>query len=346
VTAARRRIRSPWVRYGAAVGFTAVALAIKLLLVPIATSDAPFVLFFASVLASAWFGGPGPGLLATALAAVASNYFFMVPFRHFVALTSDQTVRLILFVAEGAFISVIAARLAEARRRAEESQAEARELERRILEIADEEQRRVGHDLHDGLGQHLTGIALMVRRLEQRLTAASSPDAQEARKLSDLTKTAVAWTHDLSRSLSPPTLQTAGLPDALRELASNAETIFNIRCTFEQTGDALPPIDLGSSVHLYRIAQEAISNAVRHGGAKHVEIELRGTGDVLTVRVSDDGTGIGEDRDPDSGGMGLRIMRYRARMIGASVDLSRREGGGTEVTCVFDVSSTPEERQP
>jgi signal transduction histidine kinase len=312
-----------------------LALALKLLLVPLVTSDTPFLLFFASVLASAWYGGPGPGLLATALAAVASNYFFMVPFHRF-GLTTDQTFQLMLFVGEGAFISVIAARLTEARRRAEESQAEARELERRILEIADEEQRRVGHDLHDGLGQHLTGIALMVRRLEHHLAAASSPDTDEAHKLSELTKRAVEWTHDLCRSLSPPALETAGLAEALGELASNAGTIFNIECTFEQTGDALPRVDLASSVHLYRIAQEAISNAVRHGGARHVRVELRGTGGGgAIVRVSDDGTGIANDK-PDADGMGLRIMRYRARMIGASIEIARREGGGTEVTCVFD----------
>src|SRR5262249_25636725 len=158
------------------------------------------------------------------------------------------------------------------------SEAEARQLERRILEIADEEQRRIGHDLHDGLGQHLTGIALMVRRLEQHLTASSSPDADEARRLSELTKTAVEWTHDLSRSLSPPVLESpGGLSEALRELAAHAETIFKIRCTFEQTDGSLPRVDLPTSVHLYRIAQEAISNAVRHGGAKTITVELRRT---------------------------------------------------------------------
>ena len=152
-----------------------------------------------------------------------------------------------------------------------------------------------------------------------------------------MTRTAVEWTHDLCRSLSPPALESAGLAEALRELASNAQTIFDIECTVEQTGSELPAVDLGASVHLYRIAQEAISNAVRHGGAKHVQLELRGTPDALVMRIADDGRGIAAAEDRDPARMGLRIMRYRARMIGASVEFSPRPGGGgTEITCVFD----------
>ena len=329
--------RPLWLRYGVAVLLTVAVLALKLVLAGVLRTDTPFLLFLASVMASAWYGGLGPGLLATGLAAFASDYYFMPPF-HALSLSRLDLVQAALFAVEGAFISVISAGLASARRRAEQSEAGARQLERRILEIADEEQRRIGHDLHDGLGQHLTGIALMVRRLEHHLRASSSPDADDARRLSDLTRTAVEWTHDLSRSLSPAVLESpGGLSEALRELAANAETIFTIRCTFEQTGASLPPVDLASSVHLYRIAQEAISNAVRHGEAKHVAIELRGTSDALAVRVVDDGAGIEQPSASgrDGEGMGLRIMRYRARMIGATIDLARRSGGGTEVTCVF-----------
>jgi signal transduction histidine kinase len=336
-----------WLRYGVAVVLTAAVLGLKLALSQFLRTDTPFLLFLASVMVSGWYGGLGPGLLATALAALASDYYFMPPF-HALSLARLDLVQVTLFAVEGAVVSVISAGLASARRRAGQSEAEARQLERRILEIADEEQRRIGHDLHDGLGQHLTGIALIVRRLEHHLQASSSPDANDAKMLSDLTKTAVEWTHDLSRSLSPPVLESprGGLAEALRELASNAETIFKIRCTFEQIGTSLPATDLPSSVHLYRIAQEAISNAVRHGGAKHVAIELRGTSDALAVRVVDDGAGIEQPNPNGDGetaveGMGLRIMRYRARMIGATVDVNRRGGGGgTEVTCVFSGQTT------
>src|SRR6185503_14769014 len=155
----------------------AIALALKLLLVPLVTQDEPFLLFFAAVIAAAVFGGLGPGLLATALATLLDGYFFMSPYGRFELQSADQLLRLALFMVECVFVSLIAARLKSARQHAEESAAEARELERRILEISDAEQRRIGHDLHDGLGQHLTGIALMSKRLQQRLTAASSPEA-------------------------------------------------------------------------------------------------------------------------------------------------------------------------
>ena len=186
--------RSAWLRYGAAVVTVAVALALKLLLVPLVTQDEPFLLFFAAVIASAVFGGLGPGLLATALATLLDGYFFMMPYHKLALQSADQAVRLIVFAGECVLISMIAARLKNARQRAEINAEAARVLERQILEISDDEQRRIGHDLHDGLGQHLTGIALITRRLQQRLSSAASPEADEAMKLSQLAKTAVEWT--------------------------------------------------------------------------------------------------------------------------------------------------------
>ena len=211
-----RERRSGWLRYGAAIGAVGIALVLKLLLVPLVTYDEPFLLFFAAVIASAVFGGLGPGLLATFLATILDGYFFMMPYHHFALQSADQGFRLGLFAMEGIFISIIAARLKAAMQRAEDSAASARTLERQILEISDDEQRRIGHDLHDGLGQHLTGIALMTRRLEQRLANSNSAEAEEAAKLSALARTAVEWTHDLTRTLSPPALESAGLAEALR----------------------------------------------------------------------------------------------------------------------------------
>src|SRR5207245_2148609 len=119
--------------------------------------------------------------------------------------------------------------------------------------------------------------------------------------------------HDLCRTLSPPALESAGLAEALRELAANAESIFRIECSVdEQSPIDQPPV--GTAVHLYRIAQEAISNAVRHGKAKHVHVRLRNSGGVLVMQIDDDGVGI-DPAAASMNGMGLRIMRYRARMI-------------------------------
>jgi signal transduction histidine kinase len=321
-----------WVSYVVAIAVTAAALGLKLLLVPLVTADTPFLLFFAAVLVAAAFGGMGPGLLATALAAMLNNYFFMRPFGRLTLDSTDQQIRLALFVGESIFICVICARLRAAHQRVQRASTEARVLERRILEISDEEQRRIGHDLHDGLGQQLTGIGLMTRHLEQRLTAANSPDSAIATKVSELAKDAVAWTHDLCRTLSPPALG-AGLDEALRELAANAESIFSIDCNFTPEGES-SQVDVAASVHLYRIAQEAISNAVRHGKARNVKLLLEGLPSGLTMQIIDDGSGIVPESAP-ADGMGLRIMRYRARMIGATIEVKHRDAGGTAVICRY-----------
>jgi signal transduction histidine kinase len=271
-------------------------------------------------------------------------------------LNTPQVVRLMLFVVEGAFISLISARLRSARQRAESNAAEGGVLAGRLLPPSEAEQRRIGHDLHDGLGQHLTGIALMVRRLEQRLSAAGSADAGDAQKLAELARTAVEWTHDLCRSLSPAALDEGGLEEGLRELAARAENLFNITCTFERHGGPAP-VDVDTAAHVYRIAQEAISNGVRHGGARHVRIEMiagranpggngsgngsYGGGDV-TVKICDDGSGIAPPIAAGAEGMGLRIMRYRARMIGATLDVTPGDNGrGTVVTCRCPTQAAP-----
>jgi signal transduction histidine kinase len=332
-----RLYRSTLARYAAAFVCVGIALALKLMLVQYVTQEVPFVLFFGAVMAAAAFGGLGPGLLATAVAAVCDLYFFTKPYGHFELSTFSERVRLALFLIEGVFISLICAGLKSAKRRADENAAAARQLERKILEISEAEQRRIGHDLHDGLGQHLTGIALIMQRLGKRLTSAGQKDAEEAMKVSEMAKTAVEWTHDLCRSLATPALESSGLAEALRELAANAENIFSIECIFEQTGDE-HDIDLNAGVHLYRIAQEAISNAVRHGQAKKVQIDLVGTPRAMDMRISDDGRGIRET-NPSFDGMGLQIMRYRARMIGASVDVQEGKPAGTIVACHYNLKA-------
>ncbi|HEY7087581.1 MAG TPA: sensor histidine kinase [Tepidisphaeraceae bacterium] len=344
----QRSNRPFWMRYGAAIAAVGLTLVIKLLLIPIVSHDEPFVLFFAAVLVAAWIGGLGPGLLATALATIFNFYFFMEPYNNFAIANGEQAARLGLSVLEGVCISIICNKLQSARQRAEDSEHDAQELERRMLEITDAEQRRIGHDLHDGLGQHLTGIALLTKRLEQRLSVEGSHEKGEAAKVAQLANEAVSWTHDLCRSLSPPALEREGLSEALQQLAANAESIFNIRCTVSENADC-DLRDVTAGVHLYRIAQEAISNAVKHGKAKNIAIHLtQGEGGQIAMTIVDDGAGIkqngeanGAGSDSDAGGrsasngMGLRIMRYRAKMIGATVDVEPRHGGGTSVTCHY-----------
>jgi signal transduction histidine kinase len=342
--------RSLAIRYGTAVIATGVVLGLRLVLIPLkpATQDAPFLMFFLAVLIAAIRGGFGPGLLATVLAAGCNDYFFMKPLGTF-ELTAEQVLQLAMFIVEGVLISFICARLRASRRAIEDGAAEARALERRILEISDAEQRRIGHDLHDGLGQHLTGIALLMRRLQKHLIARGAPEAADAEKVANLANTAVGWTHDLCRSLSPAALESAGLAEGLRELAANAENIFSIACVFEADNEErAATIDVESAGNLYRIAQEAISNAVRHGKATRVDLRLIGRPTAVEIEISDNGTGVAahQPASPDGNGMGLRIMRYRAKMIGADVTVRPRNGGGTVVACRYPLPTATWDANP
>ncbi len=208
-------------------------------------------------------------------------------------------------------------------------------LETEVLEISEREQRRIGQDLHDGLGQHLAGIELMSQVLEQRLGALRSRDAAalagEAGKISRHVRESISQARALARGLSPVVLESEGLMAALQQLAAQAEQMFQIECRVE----CEPPVlihEPAVATHLYRIAQEALSNAVKHGRARRVFIQLRATAERVFLMVRDDGVGIPKSL-PKTKGMGLRIMQYRAGMIGGSIVVQREPDGGTSVAC-------------
>jgi signal transduction histidine kinase len=333
----RPAIRRTLVRYAVAVGAIGLTLVIKLLLNPHLElgkeREAPFMLSLAAVMVSGWYGGLGPGLLATVLALLIGDYFFMDPIFELGLRDTAQRIRAVMFLTEGTVVSVLCQTLSSARRRAEANEAEARGLQKDLLEITDTEQRRIGHDLHDGLGQHLTGIAFMSKHLEQRLTTKSVPEAEDARKIAGLVNKAIGWTRDLARGLAPVDLeQEEGLSSALRRLAEGTTELFGAPCRFESVGD-VNFRNPGVAIHLYRIAQEAINNALKHAASRGgVVVRLTGSPGKITVTVEDDGRGF----DPTfvaTGGMGLRIMKYRAKMIGGELHVRSRPGGGTVVSC-------------
>jgi signal transduction histidine kinase len=288
----------------------------------------------------AWFGGFGPGALATVLAAIASNYFFTDPFYKFHFDDPAERWRSVLFMGEGLFISILCDKLMRARRRAEASEQAARILERRILEVTEAEQGRIGRDLHDGLGQHLTGVAFLSRLLTRHLVAKQIPEADEATKIEQLVNKAVTWTRTLAAGLSPVEIDSGGLPSALRQLGLSTESIFPTRCAV-RCPERLPPLPAWVPTHLYRIAQEAVNNAVKHANASHLWIELtpRAGERQLVLTVRDDGVGLPQ-QPGRTGGMGLQTMDYRARIIGGTVDVRRGEAGGTVVTCTCPTAAS------
>jgi PAS domain S-box-containing protein len=208
---------------------------------------------------------------------------------------------------------------------------EPKRLEKEILEISDREQRRLGQDLHDGLCQQLAGIELMSQALEQKLGTRSKADAARVGEIAGHVREAIRQTRLLARGLSPVTLDSEGLTSALQELASNTEKIFHVECRF-QCGPGAGIQDQTKVIHLFRIAQEAISNALKHGKATRIVIRLAQEPGRLTLAVADNGSGFAAI-PPDRSGMGLRIMQSRAGMIGGTLTVENSPEGGGRVVC-------------
>ncbi len=216
-------------------------------------------------------------------------------------------------------------------RRLASAEAERKSLEQQILEISEREQRRIGQDLHDGLGQHLTGIELMMQSLEQKLAGKSKTEAVQAAKIAQHVRDAIRQTRALARGLSPVELDANGLMSALHELAANVQNMFRVQCNFRCEKPVLIARNTVAT-HLFRIAQEAVTNAVKHGKATQIEITLGVSSERLTLAIQDNGAGFPSELSPRTG-MGLRIMDYRAAVIGGSLAVQRSPRGGTEVVC-------------
>jgi PAS domain S-box-containing protein len=209
---------------------------------------------------------------------------------------------------------------------------ERKRLEREILEISNREQRRIGHDLHDGVCQQLAGIAFMTSNLADELEERGVRQSAQAEKISGLLNKVVTQTRGVARGLFPVRLEEHGLVSALEELAGNASELFKIDCRF--IADHPPAeVDNAIAIHLYYIVLEAIANASKHGQARHIEIRLEPAGQRYRLTIQDDGIGFSLSEKPS--GMGIGIMRYRARVIGATLTLQSDPGSGTGVTCLF-----------
>jgi signal transduction histidine kinase len=204
-------------------------------------------------------------------------------------------------------------------------------LERDIQLISEREQSRIGQDLHDSLCQHLAGIEFRLLGLKQKLVTKSKQESAEASALAKLVREAMDQTRTLAHGLSPVMVETEGLMNALRELAASTERTFNVSCSL----NCPEPILIHNNAvatHLYRIAQESIHNAVRHGKAHFIVINLFTQNDRIILGVKDDGVGLRE-APHNHKGMGIRVMQYRAGMVGGSLVVQRDPAGGTSVIC-------------
>lgn len=206
-------------------------------------------------------------------------------------------------------------------------------LEKELIDIGDRERQKIGRDLHDDLCPHLIGIEGLGKVLKSRLASRTPDEARLAAQITDLIKAAIGKTRHLAQGLSPANLVDHDLPTALRGLALKTAQIFEVDCDYEGLAE-LSPGDPTTATHLFYIAQEAVHNAVRHARPERIRIRLTREGESLRLEVEDDGRGLPEE--PGGDGMGLRLMAFRARMIGAALEIKGAPGAGTRVALTLE----------
>jgi PAS domain S-box-containing protein len=218
-----------------------------------------------------------------------------------------------------------------------EGEIEQRErLQHELLEITERERNRIGRDLHDDLGQQLSGLALMTKGLQVKLLRAGRCEAKEAEKIHALMFRAINHAHDLVHDLASLDLKERDLRTALMNLAAQVRGLFKISCRFLTQG-VCPPLEESVKRHLYKIAQEAVTNAIKHGKARHVWIKLGHSNGKLVLSLRNDGIPFSQER-LRSDGMGLRIMNYRASTIGGTLSIKVNDRKQTIVSCCIPVS--------
>lgn len=213
---------------------------------------------------------------------------------------------------------------------------ERRQLEQDLVSVSEHEQQRIGQDLHDGLCQQLAAIGCAARALADDLQARSLPEAQDASQIEELIQQAVLEARSLARGIFPVHVDRSGLSAALSELASTTSRLTGVAIEVKEGAD-VHLSDPEVSMHLYRIAQEAVANAVRHSGATLIVISLEAHNGILELRIEDNGCGLEASRRSPREGMGLRTMRYRAQALGAEFVIKSRLAGGTVVVCQLQV---------
>lgn len=296
---------------------------------------------------AAWFVGTGFALFIAALCVAvwmignlgAGNADFADPFltawNGSVQLMSFVVVVLVL-VKLRSLNHLLESRIRERAAALTREIAERERLQHLLLEASEQEQRRIGQDLHDGLGQHLAGTAIAGQVLREKLERRRLHEAADAKKVVELIEEGVSLTRRSAKGLHPVDLSAEGLMLALEEFAVTTTRLFEVNCRFVCE---LPVLvhSAATAEHLFRIAQEATRNAIQHGGARDIAIELNTLDEGHELRIEDDGAGIPANR-PSTAGMGLRIMAHRARLIGATFEVGARDGGGMIVTCRLPVA--------
>jgi signal transduction histidine kinase len=209
--------------------------------------------------------------------------------------------------------------------------AERERLEREMLEISEREQRRIGQDLHDGLCQQLTGTAMLSQAHARKLTDPSA--IESAHRIVDKIEQLIILARSVAKGLSPVEARSDGLMQAFEEFSMTTSDLFEVSCRFECDLPVL--VDTSDMAgHLFRIGQEAVCNAVKHGKATEILISLKHTETGLELSITDNGVGFSSEADHRPKGMGLRTMSIRSKLMGGQVEIRSAKNGGTAVVCL------------
>jgi two-component system, LuxR family, sensor kinase FixL len=215
--------------------------------------------------------------------------------------------------------------------------SERQRLQKAIVDASEMERKQIGQDLHDTVSQQLAGLTMLSSVLQKKISQLPTDIAAtltaDADRIADLAATALKQVKSISHGLYPVELERNGLSTALHQLANQQDALFQISCTYESSlGDS--DIDMHTAVHLYRIAQEAISNAIKHAHPSHIHVQFKRVRNAIRLSITDDGCGMPQQL-PERKGLGLAIMQYRATMIGGEFALKAARGSGTTVTCTL-----------
>jgi two-component system CheB/CheR fusion protein len=204
--------------------------------------------------------------------------------------------------------------------------------EKALVKVSESERREIGQDLHDALGQIITGISLLAKSLAKKLSQTNKELAADAEAIATLSMNAMTETKRLAYGAFPTELELQGLQTALKQLLETTRRLHHIEIDFRADGK-WERLETATELHLYRIAQESVANAIKHGDPKHLEIILERDRDCARMSVRDDGSGFSPKKDPDTIHMGLHIMRHRAMLVGGELTIRSRKKSGTEVSC-------------
>ncbi len=210
---------------------------------------------------------------------------------------------------------------------------ERKRLEKDVLDISIQEQERIARDLHDGLGQELYGTALLASKARSKLIQKGAPEAEAISEIADLLQTAIGTMHGVVDGLYPLQVKTGGLESALEKMMAGISRVHNVDCRLEWDGEPAK-LDDDATMQLYYIAREAVTNSAKHSDSKDILVAVKTDRNRMTLTIEDNGVGMPpESKSEETGGKGLRIMSYRARLIGGVLQIRRNAKSGARVTC-------------